>query len=1164
MILKPILPKEDSTSDYYSHFFRFLDQYDYDGAFEFLSSIFKNEKSQTKKGSPTDFLHEEDSNSTKNLFAHFQEMNSAFHFSEPLESRIARILENLEESLTEDNLRKHRFKPFNGFLFKMSDYEFCNAVMDSVHFDLAEKITSSALGLNHEMIWDADSYPPGESSEYYDFIYDLKEGEFPISFQGKKVKGNDLHVHTKLILFSKMISEMVKTLFEEERFAKIRKAFPFYVLIDSKDCYDYKGKPFLLEVLPAIELQSLEKNPHFELHQNSFQKENNVSPAEEFIFSLAYLENPDQKEYKRLLELADSHPKWKELLFKGGIFSLQKTETVIGKPEWKRSFLESEEAPSELSSSENAASDLSDSDLSAFWKKIQFYPSSYFSNFFWKLAEFKPEVHLQMAKDFQNQVFLNSPKPLEDTYTKALPYIQEFSYTLVDSYLGIPEAYREELKISFEEALVRLERLPHPGFKLRAMEIRTRLLLGDWNSKISPALQNATEEYINQMIGLIRCMPEEFPWFGDAWDFIFEDRLLPLGHQAKAVISVLTEVLERYNRNSFNEDVTRNLAPVFYEIGAEDIHPLIHELHKRNEFYMEEFYSKWSKQAPLNQWSRFEETIKSSPESLNESSTWNRFLYDSGPGFQLYYENIEKGKERDFIFRSFLQALKDQPFDLLQRFALFYSENKKKSAKKNEENFFATVAEVTEILTLLKPQISLTKEQQETWELGNAAKAVEAFAKSKEECEEVLNKTLSEFQDNAFLKFLKVKTIENKYGLKSAMEELKTVLSVLWKEDYVLNKAFFLFLLRPHRDWSKITSEEVYAFYDKTTALFEKEFYYNGQFAAQLSSFRMNLFSKILEKEYPKLVFSEQETYLKRKAEEYKTLETLGTLSPEKIVSYLKPGNPSLNFILASKMIQNSESLESSLLQVLEWETEDTALFPFLKLFYQDSFLKEKLYDHPVFLKHLAYFIEHYHEVSSKELAKTIFNRLKEKKNSEIIVRTAKRLDNETIVNCFLSIHWAFQNENKMYELEELTEQILQKTDSRKPEYVLIAGNLSALYMQNENLEKAKELFQKLFSMDWSRFDYQKDKSALDMEKIIGPDINEQYAVIFRKYFAMTKFNAACLYSRMEDAPHAVSYLKEAVSLEPKTYDRKKILAETDFSKIDGHQTYQDFLNSLT
>ncbi|TGM57114.1 tetratricopeptide repeat protein [Leptospira adleri] len=1163
MILKPTLPQENSSSDYYSHFFRFLDQYDYDGASEFLSSIFKNEKSQTKKGSPTDFFYEEDSNSTKSLFAHFQEMNAAFHFSEPLESRIGRILENLEESLTEDNLRKHRFKPFNGFLFKMSDYEFCNAVMDSVHFDLEEGTASSALGLNHEMIWDADSYPPGESSEYYDFIYDLKEGEFPISFQGKKVKGNDLHVHTKLILFSKMISEMVKTLFEEERFAKIPKEFPFYVLIDSQDCYDYKGKPFLLEVLPAIQLQSLEKNPHLAIHQNASQKEDNVSSAEELIFSLAYLENPDQKEYKRLLELVDSHPEWKELLFQGGIFSLQKTETVIGKPEWKRSFLKSEEAPSDLSLSENAASGLQDSDLSAVWKKIQFFPSSYFSSFFWKLAEFKPEVHLQTAKDFQNKVFLNSPKPLEDTYTKALPYIQEFSYTLVDSYLGIPETYREELKPSFEEALVRLERLPHPGFKLRAMEIGTRLSSSDWTSKISPVLQNATEEYINQMIGLIRCMPEEFPWFGDAWDFVFEDRLFPLGRQAKAAVPVLTEVLERYNRDSFNEDVTRNLAPVFYEIGAEDIHPLIHELHKRNQFYMEEFYSKWSKEAPSNRWSRFEEVIENSPESLNESSTWNRFLYDSEPGFQLYYENMENGKVKDSIFRSFLRALKDQPFDLLQRFALFYSENKKKSAKKNEENFFSTVAEVAEILTFLKSQISFTKEQLETWELGCSAKAVEAFAKSKEECEEILNKTLSEFPDNPFLKFLKVKTIENKYGLKSAMEELKTILSDLWKEDYVLNKAFFLFLLKTHKDWSKITSEEIYAFYEKTKALFEKEFYNNGRFAAQLSSFRMNLFSKVLEREYPKLVFSEQEAYLKPKAEEYKTLETLGTLSPEKIVHYLKPGNPSLNFILASKAILNSESLESALLQVLEWETQDAELFPFLKLFYQDSFLKEKLYDHPVFLNHLSYFIENYREISPKELAKIVFNRLREKKNSETIVKTAKTLDNETIINCFLSIHWAFQNENKMNELEELTEQILQKTDLRKPEYVLIAGNLGVLYIQNENLEKAKELFQKLFSMDWSRFDYKKDKSALDMEKIIGPDINEQYADIFRKYFAMAKFNAACLYSRMEDASQAVSYLKEAVSLEPKTYDRKKILAETDFSKIVGDQTYQDFLNSL-
>ncbi|AOP33461.1 anaphase-promoting complex subunit 5 domain protein [Leptospira tipperaryensis] len=1163
MIIKPSLTKNESASDYDTEYWRLLDRYDFEGAFVFLSSIFEEEGNQRKKGKPADFHYEEDPNSIKNLSTHFQEMNSAFHFAEPLPSRIERILENLEESLTEDHLLKHRFKPFNGFLFKMSDYEFCNAVMDSVHFEPSEETTSSAFGLNHEMIWDEDSYPPEESSDYYDFIYDLKKGKYPISFRGKKVKGNDLHVHTKLLLFSKMIGEIVQALFSEERFAKIPKVFPFYVLIDSQDCYDYKGKPFLLEVIPPIELESLKENPHFSIYESVSRTGAAASPSEEFLFALAYLEEPDLKEYKSLLELVNSHPEWKELLLQAGKQSLQRTNTVIGKPDWKRPSVNDEITDSDLNSAEIQNPGLKELDLSAFWKKVQLYPSSYFSRFFWQLADLNPDLHLETAKDFQKEIFLNSPQPLEDLYEKALPYIQEFSYTLVDSYLGIPNKHREELRIPFENSLHRLQELPHPGFKLRAMEIRTRLTLDDWESKTSPILKNATEEYIKQIIGLVRCMPEKFPWFGDSWDFIFEDRLTVLGKQAKVVVPVLTDVLERYNSDHYNEDVTLNLAPVFYEIGAEDIHPLIHELHKRNEFYMEDFYAKWSKQAPANRWERFAEVAENSSDSLNSSSTWESLLYDSLPGFQLYYENIEKRNDRNSIFYAFLQALKDKPSDLLQRFALFYLESKKKSAKKNEENFFSIIAEVTEILTLLKPQISFTQELQEVLELGISAKAVEAFAKSKENTEEILKQTLQELPKNAFLLFLKTKTIESKYGLKNAMEELKTILPILWNEDYVLNKTFFLFCLQSHQDWSRVSLEEIYAFYEKANKLFEKHFYTDGKFAGQLSSFRMDLFSKVLEEEYSEIVLSEQEKFLKEKSEEFKTLATLDTLSPEKIISHLRPGNSSLNLILVSKLIKNSKQFESSIFQALEWETEESAIFPYLKLFYQDPFLKEKLYDHPLFLDHLSYFIRNYKDVASKELAKNLFILLKEKKNSKPIVKAVKTLENETIIHCFLSVYWAFQNEDRLKELEELTDQILLKTDSRKPEYVLIAGNLGVIHIQNGNLEKAKDIFQNLFSMDWSRFDYQKDESALDMEKILGPDINEQYATIFRKYFAMAKFNAACLYSRLEDASEAVVHLREAVQIEPEVYNRKKILAETDFSAISEHQTYQEFLNSL-
>ncbi|PJZ43333.1 anaphase-promoting complex subunit 5 domain protein [Leptospira kmetyi] len=1163
MIFKPTDFNHESTPKFYAHYFEKLQNFDFKGAMELLESIFKNEPNQYKKGTPTDFLHDEDGEKQQTLYSHFQEMINAFHFSEPLENRVARILENLEESIHEESLRSHKFRPFNGFLFKMSDYEFCTAVMDSIHFDPQTQETSRIFGLNHELIWDADSYPKGESSESYDFIYDLGDRKYNVSYLGEKLKGKDLHVLIKLLLFEKNIRKIFEALLSNERFAKIPKSFPFYVLIDSSDCYDYKGKPFLLEILPKVELDSLKENPYFTFFESSSQTSGAVSASEEFLFSLSFLEEPDQKEYESLLKLVDAHPEWKALLLQGARRSLQRTNTVIGKADWKRGYARKEVTESDVAATDVSDPALGDLDLDAFWKKIQLFPSSYFSAFFWKLAELKPDSHLQTAIDFQKEIFLNSPQPLEDSYKEALPYIQEFSYTLSDSYLGIPENQKNDLRGSFEEALNRLQELPHPGFKLRAMELRARLESDDWDSKINPILKNATKEYLEQMIELVRCLPQEFPWFGDSWDFIFEDRLMQLGHRAIGVEPVLTEVLERYNRDHFNEDVTRNMAPVFYEIGCEDIHPLIHQLHKRNEFYMEDFYDKWAKQAPANRWKRFEETIHNAIDSLGSAQTWENLLYPSEPGYSLYYQNIEKESDRKRIFYLLLKSLKNEPGEVLRKFAFFYYEKLKNGAGKNKGTFFQTVSEITELLNLLSETEELNGEQKFTLKCGIAAKAMEAYLKEDRNFLELLERTLASTPGNPLLYFLKVSWIEKTKGIQAAIQELKSILPILWKDDFVFRKAFFLYLFAEFPNWETIENGKFYGFYKKAKNGFEHKFYTDGKFDGRLGSFEADPLSNVLKDEYSKIEIEPHKTWIRSQLEEYEAIAKLDSLSDRELASFLKSGNFSLNFSIASKLLKHSADFTGELLQALDWESEKENAFAFSKLFFQDPVLKEKLFGNRTFQDHLGYFIKNYGDIVSKDLAKTLFTKFKELQNSSTILKTIKELEHETIFHCFFSIHWAFQKENRLPEFETILEGILKKADARKPEYVLIATNLGVVHIQNGNLNRGKELFEKLFSMDWSRFDYQRDHSDDFADKILGGSLDEQYASIFKKYYALAKFNAACLYSKLEDAEQSVLHLKDAVRLEPSHYNKAKIAAETDFDPLKNHEVYLNFLNSL-
>ncbi|EMY75989.1 anaphase-promoting complex subunit 5 domain protein [Leptospira weilii serovar Ranarum str. ICFT] len=1143
MIFKPTDFRKETIPKYYTHYLERLQNYDFEGAMNLLEEIFKDERNQKKKENP----HEKRGEKDRSLYESFQEMIRQFHFAESLTDRVDRILKLLEESLTGENLRSHRFKPFNGFLFKMSDDEFCSASLDSIHFDSESGKTSRVFGLNHEIIRDADSYPSGESAEdeeetnsdVYDFIYALEEGEYSISYLGETIEGKDLHVHIKLLLFAKMIREIFKELLLNERFAKFPKTFPFYALINSEDCYDYTQEKFLLEIFPPLELESFRENPHFTLYETSSHVENYFSVIEDFLFFVEFLNRPNSKEFQNLLGIADSNPKLKTFLERAALDSLRSNN---------------DEDFSDSEFEEDLDDEKFSDDNKSLNKKIKSFTPQEFVSFFWKLAEKNPS-HLETTLNVQNEFFLLPPPEPTDLYEDAIPNIQNFSYNLLQSFLEIPDNRREKFRPTFENALDRMKTLPHPAFKICAMEIETRLKSNVFEDE-NPLYLNPPEELIDLMIELIRCMPEEFPWFGKSWDFIFEDRLLPLGKKAKRAVPAVIEVMERYDY----EDATRNLAPVLYEIGCEDIPPLVHELHKENEFYMEEFYDRWSGQAPAIRWSHFSDRFQHFPEDFARSQTWEDLLYDSEPGFLLYYENIKKETR---IFPLLLTALKNDPKDVLKRFALFYSDKIGKAAKKNREQFFQIVSDMTELLNLLKPHMKLNREQKFALECGISAKAIESFLYEKPDTLDLLDRTLSEIPQNHLLFFLKVNFLEKKKGIKRAMEELRLVLPILWEEDLVMTKAFFLYLLFPDQNWERISFGKLYTFYKKAQTAFQDRFFADGKFVADLNSFKTDLFSDILKKEYSKIEIELQKTRIQNQTQEYETLEKLDSLPENELVFFLKPGNLSLNLSIASKLLKNSQNFSKELLQLLDWETEVTSVFPILKLYYQNPVLKEELFQNPIFQKHLAFFIKEYKDVSPKELAKSVFSKLKEIQNSSAIVEAVKGLDPGTIVHCFLSVYWAFQNENKLNELESITDQILKKSDFKKPEYVLIAANLGVLQTEIGDLNKAKQTFDSLFSMDWSRFDYQKDETSSFMEKILGGDLDESYSKIFKKYFALAKFNAACLYSRLGDAETCVSYLKETIRLDPDVYDKQKILSEKDFSYVVSREIYQEFLNSL-
>ncbi|TGK31129.1 anaphase-promoting complex subunit 5 domain protein [Leptospira gomenensis] len=1168
MILQPTDWNKTESSAYYREFFQKIDALQFEEAEEFLTFLFQNAERQKKKGKPSDFLFPEEKRETDEdtLYAHYRRMISQFHFSESLESRVDRILKDLEETLQDENeMRAHQFQPWNGLLFRCSDFEFCSAILNSIHFDPKTGRISPRFGLDLEMIWDADSYPPEKSSEVYDFIYDLQEGEYEIVYKNETIPGKELHLYVKLILFTKMIRTIVETLLKEKRFAEIPKKFPFYVFIDSEECYDYSQKPFLFEINNPIELKSLQTNPHFPSYQKASELKTQFSMLEELLFYLDFLENPETEEYQNILKLLSFNQEW-----------VSKIEQTA-----RKKFLSSHET------SETEQHDGSEEEKSISEKITNASPQS-FTKLFWELAKIDETRHGETARKFQTEILSRKPFEPEDNYQKVIPYIQNFTYEFVLCFLTIPETFREEFLPLVETELVSFQNHPHPAFALRSMEIRYWLRLSgrnihdnpqlvlragksfhlkktDWETKDRhPIFTDPPEEYLNLLIDLVDCMPEEFPWFGESWDFIFQSRLVPLGKLAKRCVPAVVAALERYNRSGLNESCTLHLAPILYKIGCKDVPESVHKLHKNNRFYLEEFYDSWSQLVPRERWVEFLDRFRNFPEDFAAPQTWEHVLYDSEPGFQVYYENIEELPERNRIFYALLRSLKNEPGPVLKKFSLFYCEALAETSSKKRDRFFQSASEIAELLNLLRNEKAENEKLKFLYECAVSAKAIEFFLENKPDTADILKRTLTAVPDNGLLYFLKVNWVEKEDGIGKAIEELRLSLRILWKNDSSTQNSLFSYLLSSNRDWNELSRGSLYSFYKKTKTIVLRRLFTEGKFSSELLSLRFDPFLNIIKNEYSKMDTDDRRIMIEKDTVEFGILEKIDSFSDNDLAAFLKPENSSLNFLIASRLVENARVFSAELLRTLDWETSAESAFPLLKLFFQDSRLKDKLFSNSVFQKFLSYFILEYRDVPAKDLAKILFSRFKETEKSDVIVQAAKDMNPETILNCFISIHWAFQRENKLPELEILLSNVLRQIDVRRPEYVLFAANLAVIHVQNGNLEKGKEVFESLFAQDWSRFEYRKDTVSAFTNRALDEGPNDhQYTIAFRKYYAMAKFNAACLYSKLREPETSVSHLREAVRLEPEQYNKDKILSERDFRALSETQSYREFLSSL-
>jgi tetratricopeptide (TPR) repeat protein len=180
----------------------FREKMDPQGALDFLESIFKAEAQ---------------------IFA---QVVDGFQPQMNLDEKVEYLRDRLQESEDDADALFMLFKPFNALVFRIGGHERRNALVTSGHYDPASARFERFYGLNHQIIFEADS------REDLALVNELKEGKrYHLRKDGEALTGKQLYHDLKESLFSRHLAELAEGLLAAEWFAERPKGLPFYFLI---------------------------------------------------------------------------------------------------------------------------------------------------------------------------------------------------------------------------------------------------------------------------------------------------------------------------------------------------------------------------------------------------------------------------------------------------------------------------------------------------------------------------------------------------------------------------------------------------------------------------------------------------------------------------------------------------------------------------------------------------------------------------------------------------------------------------------------------------------------------------------------------------------------------------------------------------------------------
>ncbi|MDC7223729.1 MAG: hypothetical protein PQJ60_08320 [Spirochaetales bacterium] len=408
-------------------------------------------------------------------------------------------------------------------------------------------------------------------------------GKCRILYKGEDVTGR-IREDLMGTLFFRYVKELCRILPLSPWFAAIPKTLPFHFLLESaEESGGSRPVPFATLTLKDVAGKPLEKS-----FRNSCRPIE-TEPSEEqcLNFYAQYMDRPDSPEYEKFIDLCAAH---------------------------KPSFLRFHRVGKEALEEKN-------------YQLLQLL-----SPLFWRLVPLYERRVLSLQKKiFRLPLEEGKGEDYYDPQSNLLKETEAHLAMLQSALTSAPAPYREEAASLYEQRIGPFLSHEIPLLRLVSLEACGE----DQSSPPSPSYFKALTESVSLIPkGNVR---------GEAWDFL-KERLEKYGERAAGALPPLLELMEAGNRESLNEKLLAELAPLLYGLGLEEVPELVHRAHRNNPSFFTP-YLNWCQKAPLRLLKEFLHDLEEDTAAFKTAGKWEDYLHNSPLGYEMFAEALEENEQ---------------------------------------------------------------------------------------------------------------------------------------------------------------------------------------------------------------------------------------------------------------------------------------------------------------------------------------------------------------------------------------------------------------------------------------------------------------------------------------------------------------------------------------